>query len=658
MIKKNIEGQFETYSLNRWQELFEKNKNGFTAPSGQHAFVAFDRQNAIYSGSENVGGGRSFSTVWNFPEELIESGIDSHIPLPKVTPRNPNEKTIRGARIIEKLLRSEVERLPFEELNDIDERQVRVNGGTAFFVEWDVFSTKNNRSGELDVRLLSAKQLIPQQGVSDIRQMDYIFLTFDDTKERLFARYKNRSIFDETVDADLSNDSSDIKSDELVTQKIAYYKNSDGRIGCFSWVGDTCLIDQADYEMRKEVFCAVCGDKVIDQNKRCVCGSNKFKVVSKRFETLNKDIEIFEKTNADGTNVLTKIPAFSPVVDNDGIPILEDFDTGEQVFEQDNNGNEIAVYDYVFDKLGMVANDKNGNPIGKKRTKVIKRAVKKPTEIEFYYPSQFPITIRKNISNKDFLYGKSDIDSIAQYYISACRQLTKRNDILLKSGSVVEVPQGTSRRFTNDALTIIESKPENYGKINVVDIKAPTESFEKTANYDYERAKNILGISDSFQGRKDNTAVSGRAKETQIMQVLGRQQSRRIMKNKAYSALYELMFKMLLAYSDGKRTFASKTEDGVAALETFNRYDFIEKGDDGNYYFSDEYLFSVDESGVDFSDKRFMLEMLQRNLDMGAYGQRENPETWVQFWNDMKKLGVPGCSDKIDYWEKQKNVNG
>ncbi len=650
MIKKDIEGCFETYSISKWQQTFEKSKKGFVTPSGEDAFLAFDRQNAVYNGSENVGGGRSFTTVWNFPEELIEASIDSLIPLPKVTPRNPGERTLRNARVIENLLRSEIERLPFQELNDIDERLVRVNGGTAFFVSWDAFSTNNNRSGELDIRLISAKQLIPQQGVHDIRFMDYLFLTFDDTKERLFARYKNHGVYNETTDSELSNN---LNSDELVTQKIAYYRNKNGRIGCFSWVGDTCLIDDADFEMRKEKRCASCGKVIVDQKKPCVCGCRKFKNISKSFETLSGDIEILE-TNDQNQNKITTIPAFSPVVDGEGLPIMEEFDTGEQLFEHDKNGKKIPVYDYIFDDMGMVVNDEKGNPIGKPKTKKKKRALKKPTEIEFYYPSQFPVSIRKNISDKDFLYGKSDIDSIRQYYISACRQLTKRNDILLKSGSVVEVPQGTSRRFTNDALTIIESKPENYGKINVVDIKAPTESYEQTANNDYERAKNILGVTDSFQGRKDSTAVSGRAKETQIMQVLGRQHSRRIMKNKAYATLYEMMFKLLLAYSDDDRTFVEKKSDGSAAKQVFNRYEFIEKDRNGRYYFSDEYIFSVDESGVDFSDKRFMLEMLQRNLDMGAYGARENPETWIQFWKDMKNLGVPGCSDKIDYWKNVK----
>ena len=66
----------------------------------------------------------------------------------------------------------------------------------------------------------------------------------------------------------------------------------------------------------------------------------------------------------------------------------------------------------------------------------------------------------------------------------------------------------------------------------------------------YEEARQVLGITDSFQGRTDPTATSGKAKEFSAAQAAGRLESKRTMKQAAYAQLFELMFKFWLAYSD------------------------------------------------------------------------------------------------------------
>ena len=66
--------------------------------------------------------------VYNITAENIESIVDSNIPKPKVTPRRKEDEPL--ARIIEHMLLNELDRLPMEEINDMQERTCPIQGGT------------------------------------------------------------------------------------------------------------------------------------------------------------------------------------------------------------------------------------------------------------------------------------------------------------------------------------------------------------------------------------------------------------------------------------------------------------------------------------------------------------------------------------------------
>ena len=57
-----------------------------------------------------------------------------------------------------------------------------------------------------------------------------------------------------------------------------------------------------------------------------------------------------------------------------------------------------------------------------------------------------------------------------------------------------------------------------------------------TAQLFYESGRSSSGVTESFQGKIDNTATSGRAKEISAMQSAGRLESLRIMKAAAFLA--------------------------------------------------------------------------------------------------------------------------
>ena len=126
--------------------------------------------------------------VRNLCAELVESQVDSNIPQPKVTPRRREDEW--RAKLIEDMLRNELDRLPFEQMNDIMERTIPIQGGGAFLVEWDNSKAGSATVGELAVSTLHPKQIIPQDGVyTGVEDMDYIILKIPQTKGYIRRTY-------------------------------------------------------------------------------------------------------------------------------------------------------------------------------------------------------------------------------------------------------------------------------------------------------------------------------------------------------------------------------------------------------------------------------------------------------------------------------------
>lgn len=589
-----------------------------------------DRQK-LFEGDKSLGyGKKSAMIVYNMTQELIESQIDSSIPQPKVKPQRPTEKTIRNAAIIEDMLRNQSDRLPFELMNDEDERTVKIMGGSMFLVEWDNTVKTHDTVGDISVRLINAKQFIPQQAVYETRYMDYLFLTFDDTKSRIKKRYK-KDVTSETIDPQVSD--STTTTDDVVTQVVCYYINSDGGLGCFSWAGDTVLIDDDDFEARKDKVCAKCGESQPIGEKVCSCGSDEWVKRPKDYEIILDDV-----VRADGT----VIPAMSPEIDENGNPVMEDYQ--EQAVDPMTG---YPLFNRIIDDMG--------NIVGAEPQLVTRQKVKlSPTQIPYYYPHQYPLIVRKNISATNRVIGYSDCDLIKDHQHEINKLLSKIEKKLLKAGSYLTKPVDLRFEFSDeDVVPINIENPAQANMLNAIDLKFDISQDWLMVQNHYEMAKSVLGVTDSFQGKPDSTAVSGTAKQAQIAQAAGRQRSKRVMKYAAYAELYEMMFKFMLAYADEPRTYTSTNEQGEQVQQVFSRYDFMEQDDAGNWYYDDQYLFSVDESGIDSNNKQWVLEDLRTDLGLGAYGDPNDPETMLAYWKEKEIAGYPGAKRNVARWESK-----
>lgn len=281
--------------------------------------------------------------------------------------------------------------------------------------------------------------------------------------------------------------------------------------------------------------------------------------------------------------------------------------------------------------------------------------VVRPTLIPFYKPDVYPIILQRSVSVYGQLLGSSDVDVIEDQQNTINRLSKKIIDRLLKAGTRITLPPKANIRIDpEDGEKIYLDKAADKALIDVYQFSGDL-SFEMAYMAQvYEEGRQELGITDSFQGRRDPTATSGVAKEYSAAQAAGRLESKRVMKNAAYAQLFELMFKFWLAYSDEPRPVTYKDSTGKTCYEEFNRYDFLEQDADGQWYWNDQFLFSCDTSAPLASNRTAMWQETRMNLQTGAFGDPTKTETLILFWSKMEALHYPGAAETKKFLEERR----
>jgi hypothetical protein len=616
MAKQNKQ---DTERLRRWRDLLATNDAHY---SGEEAEM--DRRERQYLGTdrdiEPVATGEArcktpprASHIRNVTGELIEAQIDSSIPAPKVTPQRPQDEEL--AVLIENMLRNEVDRMPFEAINDQMERTVKVQGGAAFLLEWDHAAHTRTSVGCLKVTPIHPKQIVPQAGVyNGIENMDYIFLKLPQTKEYIRKKYGvDVSDQGEEEPEAKSTDKTDTVED-MVTQYVAYYRNDAGGIGLFSWVCDTVLEDLEDYQARRLKRCRKCGaaeasgvealglptldgtppppDELREKDGACqYCGERSWESSQEEYE------EVYDQRELPGGGM---IPGAQTRIDEEGLPVLE------------------------------------------------------PTRIPYYKPNRFPVVLMKNVSVFGRFLGDSDADKIRDQQNTIKRMSLSINDKLLKAGSYLCLPSNT--QVANDAAELKEIRvttPDQMAMIKAIDLQPDIAQDMAYMQHVYEEARQIIGITESFQGRRDTTATSGKAKEFAAAQSAGRLASKRVMKQAAFADLYQAMFQFMLAYADEPRPVVFRMSDGKSGYGSFDRYMFLKQDEGGGYYWDDAFLFSCDASSGLAVNREAMWQETRLNFQTGAFGNPQDINTLILFWLKMEQLHYPGAKETRAYLEMQ-----
>ena len=139
--------------------------------------------------------------------------------------------------------------------------------------------------------------------------------------------------------------------------------------------------------------------------------------------------------------------------------------------------------------------------------------------------------------------------------------------------------------------------------------------------------------------------IAAQPAEFSAAQAAGRLESKRVMKHRAYADLFRMMFEFWLAYGDEPRPVTYKDAQGHTQYQQFNRYDFLERDEDGAYYWNDQFLFSVDTTDTLANNREAMWQETRQNLQTGAFGDPAATETLILFWTKMEQLHYPGAGE-------------
>lgn len=227
---------------------------------------SLERNMRQYNGSDEIdGSSERAGTVRNITYEIIESEIDQEIPVPKAEVACYSEKREENAKTVERLCAAVRNKLPFEEMNDLDERQTYIYGSSVWYIEWDS-TDQRGETGGIRVHCISPLDFVPQPGVSRVEDMEYCFLRFTTTRGELMSSY---GVSDgELALAECDGGGDGTGEDDTVAMVIAFYIGDGGRVGKLVFSGDLLLSDLPSYYSRKTEVCTVCGSSA-----GCGCGA-------------------------------------------------------------------------------------------------------------------------------------------------------------------------------------------------------------------------------------------------------------------------------------------------------------------------------------------------------------------------------------------------
>lgn len=477
-----------------WQQRLQQSDNEWKSEVAD-----MDQREKRYNGGRTLsplvegdtkrnGQPKKTSHVRNIIFENIESQVSSTIPQPKVTPRRKKDE--RLANIIEHFLRNELDRLPFETINDMAERTVPIQGGAGFLVEWDNTKRTHSTVGEIAVTLLHPKQFGPQPGVyTGIRDMDWFITKMPTTKEAVRRKYGVDLTDEGESEPDIRSADGESQTDDSLTLYIGFEINERGGINRFEWVNDIELLDLTDYQARRQPVCRKCGR--VRPLRGQVLGAetqegNLLPDPARGFAGGLIPQELTEQEIAGGLMAeemaggvpLDAIPmnAQEPKPERyDGGPCpwcgADDWTTKEQEYEQILLPVETALGNHIDGAAPGL--DENGNP------------VMKPTMVPFYKPDLYPIVLQKSVSVYGKLLGNSDVDVIEDQQNTINRIEQKIIDRLVKAGTRITLPDNAKLRTDpEDGERWYIGSPADKALIGVYDFKGDLQYELLYANED------------------------------------------------------------------------------------------------------------------------------------------------------------------------------
>ena len=266
----------------------------------------------------------------------------------------------------------------------------------------------------------------------------------------------------------------------------------------------------------------------------------------------------------------------------------------------------------------------------------------KGTEIPFYQIRQLPFVPRQAISSLDTIYGISNVSILLDAQDSINKILTKVEDKILKSGAIITKPDKIKLNDKDDSFKVLGVRSAEEGQmVQTKQVIADVSQDITAAQLFYESARASSGVTQSYQGQEDKSAISGKAKQISALQSSGRLESMRVMKSAAFAGVYEIMLKYLLAFSDESRHFVKKLPDGTEEEVLWSKYMFLRKDKYDNIYYADDFAYSTDQAATLSNNRVQMWQETLQQFTMGSFGNPADPRVLELYWNIMQEEQYP-----------------
>ncbi|MCK9577269.1 MAG: hypothetical protein M0R51_15295 [Clostridia bacterium] len=509
--------------------------------------------------------------------ELIEAQVDTSIPLAKITPRYA-EDALRAADL-EEYLNLEADRLNSEDINDVAERETRIQGTGIYHIGWDELAGNRRRKGDLYLEFIKLGDFYPQPYIESPDELEYVFVHKTTTVQKI------KQVYGKTVAPDGGTKTS-------VDIVICWYLNDDGDVSKLVWTRqlNEILLDIPNYFARKVKVCSKCGEPWAPKQEKCpICGNTTSKRIDLEATELSEDLMISE----------------------------------------------------------------TGNPPTPPRLYLAQG-----TPIEIYRIRKLPFVIRHNIAQAGgSLYGVSDVDLLEEAQDAGNKILLKMAENVMMGGTIVTLPANTTIDNAAGSLKKVRLQdPRQKNLIGVYGMQSTVQQDDIMQDRTYQIGRQSVGVTDAYQGKRDPTAESGKAKEISAMQTAGRLESKYVDKTSAYSKLYQKMFEFLLAFSDEKRRIVKPYVGLENVTEaTFSKYNFVVATNANSGYFTDDFIFSTNGSYTLSNKKESLWQATTQSFMAGAFGNPQDPRVVFIYWNIMNRYQYPLASKVLQFLEA--NIN-
>lgn len=572
---------------------------------GQWDWEIFDKRELEFNGDAHVDTNlndtrvdyieKVSDCVYNIAVEFIEAQVDNNLPQPTVTSKREGFEDC--ARMIQESIKNDLSDIRINKWCDRNERTTYKHGFSCLEVGWNPNRVTQNYRGEINLTMRHPKQIMPQIGVWDIESMDYIFVITSTTKMAVYERYGIELASEVEQFPEVNYVGAESYSNaqyEKVSEITCWYLDEEGDVGKFTYCLNTVLEDYPKYFYRRADVCEDCGDEKGESDECDKCKGKLFYKKIREYEVIPRDLVL---------------PRMEPAKDILGNPVMDPM-------------------------------------TGKPQMKNV--VVPKGTRIKYYVPKSLPLLVRVNVPSDFEFGGTSDLDLIRPQYNAMKKILNNLTEKVLRSQHVIAKLKDHKINFSTLIYQVIDCDDiQQLTALRELDLTANIAQDLEALHYLYKSAQGVLGITDSFMGKPDNTAKSGIAKQVQVNQSRGRSASKQANKFDFFKNVFEYMFWMKLSLYDEVRHYSTTDNTGITKYFDFSKYDLLYYCEEQEtWLYNDEFSFSVDEGGGFVKDKQFIFQQALVLYQMQALDK-------LQLWGLLNSINFPKAGEILKNIQEQ-----